>query len=149
MRHRNFYGYPLDDLISMNIDEINILTPEEVAAERQKARREERNFFIFQHHLADGDIRTVHVYSYPVDINGVIYLFSSIIDQTVLAAAQNRNQRQIIGVIGLISLGIITATMFLIIVWRKNVSLKEAQSGEAHLKNMLEYICELREDIHS
>ena len=47
-----FYGYPKDQLIGMNIDNINMLAPEEVATERQRAANEERNFFVFKHQLA-------------------------------------------------------------------------------------------------
>ena len=47
-----FYGYPKDQLIGMNIDNISMLTPEEVATERQRAANEERNFFVFKHQLA-------------------------------------------------------------------------------------------------
>lgn len=63
-----FYGYPLEILLEMNISEINTLSPEEVAAERLRALNEERNFFIFKHRLANGDIKTVHVYSYPIGL---------------------------------------------------------------------------------
>lgn len=73
----SFYGYSLDTLISMNISNINTLSPEEVAAERLRALNEERDFFIFKHRLANGDIKTVHVYSYPIDIKGETYLFPS------------------------------------------------------------------------
>ena len=70
-----FYGYSLETLINMNINNINTLSPEEVAAERLLALNEEREFFIFQHLLANGEIKIVHVYSYPIDINGETYLF--------------------------------------------------------------------------
>ena len=88
----DFYGYPLNDLLEMNINEINTLSPEEIAAERAKALAEERNFFIFKHRLSNGEIKTVYVYSYPVEINGESYLYSIIIDQTAFVLAQNRNR---------------------------------------------------------
>ena len=104
----DFYGYSLEDLMGMNINLINTLTPEEVAAERLKALEEERNFFVFRHRLANGDIRTVHVYSYPVAINGDTYLFSIIIDQTAYTIIQNRNR---IIIILAISILIIATTL--------------------------------------
>ena len=122
-----FYGYPKDQLIGMNIDNINMLTPEEVAAERQRAANEERNFFVFKHRLADGDIRTVHVYSYPVQIDGETYLYSFIIDQTVLAATEARNRLLVIGLISLISLGALITTTFMIVLWRKNLRVKNSE----------------------
>jgi len=42
----DYYGYDIETLLSMTIDQINTLTPEEVAKERLKALEEERNFFI-------------------------------------------------------------------------------------------------------
>jgi len=61
----NFYGYGRDALKSMSIQQINILSPEQVAAERALAEREGRNYFIFRHALADAQVRTVEVYSQP------------------------------------------------------------------------------------
>lgn len=131
----DFYGYPLDDLIGMNIDNINMLTPDEVAAERLRAANEERNFFVFKHRLANGDIRTVHVYSYPVQISGETYLYSFIIDQTVLATTEARNRLLIIGVLSLITLGIITTSTLMIILWRKNLKVKESEQRFKILHN--------------
>lgn len=59
-----FYGYPR--LVGMYIQDINILSPEEVAAERQRAVLESRNYFLFPHRLADGSVSMVEVYSSPV-----------------------------------------------------------------------------------
>lgn len=110
----DFYGYPLDVLLEMNIDQINMLTPEEVAEERLKALAEERNFFIFKHKIASGDIKTVYVYSYPVEIEGESYLYSIIIDQTAFVITQNRNKALIIITITLMGLAI-AVTSFLAI----------------------------------
>ncbi len=61
-----FYGYPHGRLLSLNITDLNALSPEDVARERERALREERSYFIFPHRLADGCVRTVEVYSSPV-----------------------------------------------------------------------------------
>lgn len=123
----DFYGYSLAVLENMNIDDINQLSSEEVAAERLKAANEERNFFVFKHRLADGEIRPVHVYSYPVTINDEDYLYSIIIDQTALVAAESRSRWLMIGTLGLITLGIITTTTLLVIIKRLNKNLKESE----------------------
>ncbi len=78
----NFYGYSLDDLRSMSIQQINALPPEEHAAERKRAVAEERNYFIFPHRLANGEIRTVEVHSSPMITQGKTLLFSIIHDIT-------------------------------------------------------------------
>ncbi len=75
-----YYGYQQQHLVSMNISEINTLSPDEVALERQHALHEERNYFYFRHRLATGEVRDVEVYSTPVDVSGVPLLFSIIHD---------------------------------------------------------------------
>ncbi len=106
----DFYGYSIEVLLEMNINQINILTPEEIDVEIQKAVEEERNFFIFKHRLSNGDIRTVYVYSNPVEINGEIYLYSTIVDQTAFVIAQNRNRILIIIVISTLVLATIVTS---------------------------------------
>ncbi|GAA0786664.1 sensor domain-containing protein [Marinobacterium sediminicola] len=78
----NFYGYPVEQLTGMRIQQINTFTAEQVAAERAMAESEGRNFFIFRHRLADGEIRTVEVYSRPYRFEGKSLLYSIISDIT-------------------------------------------------------------------
>jgi PAS domain S-box-containing protein len=77
-----FYGYTKSRLLSMSIQDINVLPPEEVEAQRNLALKEERNYFIFPHRLANGEVRTVEVYSAPIEENGSNVLFSIIHDIT-------------------------------------------------------------------
>ncbi len=78
----NFYGYSIDQLRGMSIDQINTLPKDTISAERQLALREERNFFVFPHRLANGDIRSVEVHSSPLSLKGRQVLFSIIHDIT-------------------------------------------------------------------
>ena len=77
-----FYGYPKSTLCRMNINHINMLSPEQVATEYKKALHEERNYFIFPHKLADGTERIVEVYSSPISVQEKKVLFSIIHDIT-------------------------------------------------------------------
>ncbi|MBA3024007.1 MAG: EAL domain-containing protein [Gammaproteobacteria bacterium] len=77
-----FYGYGEARMRQMNISDINTQTREELLHERQQALREERNFFVFPHRLADGSLRTVEVHSSPVEVDGRKLLFSIIHDIT-------------------------------------------------------------------
>jgi PAS domain S-box-containing protein len=77
-----FYGYKKAKLCKMRIDEINVLPPEQVAAERQKALHEERNYFVFPHRLANGETRIVEVHSSPISFQEKRVLFSIIHDIT-------------------------------------------------------------------
>jgi PAS domain S-box-containing protein len=77
-----FYGYDLLTLRSMSIDNINQLTPEQIAEERIKALKNKCNYFVFPHKLSNGKIRTVEVHSAPVKYEGNHILFSVIHDIT-------------------------------------------------------------------
>ncbi|KZN57655.1 EAL domain-containing protein [Pseudoalteromonas luteoviolacea] len=77
----DFYGYSKAQLENLYIQEINQFTPQQVEKERLSALNEGRNYFIFQHRLANGENRTVSVYSSPfMDANGEALLFSVIQD---------------------------------------------------------------------
>lgn len=76
----NFYGYTKQQLESMKIQSINQFTAAQVAEERKNAEQENRNFFIFRHQLASGDVKTVEVYSVPIIYENRKLLFSIIKD---------------------------------------------------------------------
>jgi len=77
-----FYGYPLEQLKQMTIQQINTLTPEQVAQERLAAESEGRNYFVFRHRLANNEFRTVEVHSRPYRFDEQNLLFSIINDIT-------------------------------------------------------------------
>jgi diguanylate cyclase (GGDEF)-like protein/PAS domain S-box-containing protein len=77
-----FYGWSQEALCTMTIQEINQLSPDEVALERESAFREERNYFIFPHRLANGETRMVEVHSTPVNMGTRSVLVSIIHDIT-------------------------------------------------------------------
>ena len=78
----DFYGYSKSVLKSMNIDEINFLPKELVKIERGKASKNNLNYFLFQHRLANGEERTVEVHSSPINFPEKQFLFSIIHDIT-------------------------------------------------------------------
>jgi PAS domain S-box-containing protein len=77
-----FYGYPEDELRGMAISRINTLTEDEIRLDRQQALEIKRNHFVFPHRLASGEIRTVEVYSTPIDDHEKTLLFSIVYDIT-------------------------------------------------------------------
>lgn len=85
-----FYGYTINDMRGMNIAQINTQSPEEVDAERSRALALEQNYFEFTHRLANGDERTVEVYSSPVDVEGRALLFSIVHDITERKLLEDR-----------------------------------------------------------
>ncbi|MFZ4740716.1 MAG: PAS domain-containing protein, partial [Bacteroidales bacterium] len=77
-----FYGYSKTELLAMRIDEVNMLSVEQIKIEREKAIHEERNYFVFPHRLANGELRTVEVHSSPIVLKNQRILFSIIHDIT-------------------------------------------------------------------
>jgi diguanylate cyclase (GGDEF)-like protein/PAS domain S-box-containing protein len=77
-----FYGYSLEELKGMSIQQINTLSREEVYARRQQAIQGEKQYFLFPHRLKNQEIRMVDVHSSPLEMDGQTYLFSVITDAT-------------------------------------------------------------------
>ncbi|NJP04526.1 MAG: PAS domain S-box protein [Chloroflexaceae bacterium] len=89
-----FYGYPHDVLVRMNIADISILTREEIFAEMERAKREQRTHFTFRHRLADGRIRDVDVYSGPIQFQDKCLLYAIIHDTTAQKEAERALQQR-------------------------------------------------------
>jgi len=77
-----FYGYSIEHLKTMRIQQINMLSPDEVADALAQAARHERNVFVFPHRLSDGSVRTVEVRTSPIEAGNCCLLFSIIHDVT-------------------------------------------------------------------
>lgn len=93
----NYYGYSRSQLQQMKIQQINTLSRDQVKQEICRAVREQRNYFLFNHQLADGSMRSVEVYSSPVTVEGRALLYSIIHDvgqelsfQHAVAASETR-----------------------------------------------------------
>ncbi|OQY05036.1 MAG: hypothetical protein B6I20_01945 [Bacteroidetes bacterium 4572_117] len=78
----DFYGYSIDEITQMNINQINTLSTEEVLQEMRQAKNEKRNKFFFKHKLANKQIRDVEVYSGKIQFTEKEYLYSIIYDIT-------------------------------------------------------------------
>jgi diguanylate cyclase (GGDEF)-like protein/PAS domain S-box-containing protein len=93
-----FYGYSVDTLLSMRIEDINALSHEQVQSEMRLARAQDRNFFIFTHRLANGEQRTVEVRSSPVFWLGrdsLLSIVTDISDRIEALSAVERQQGQL------------------------------------------------------
>ena len=86
----HFYGYNYDELVKMNINEINVLSEEEIHAKMQKSVSSQQNHFLFKHQLANSEIRDVDVYSGKIVIGGEKLLYSIVHDVTDRVIAQNK-----------------------------------------------------------
>ena len=77
-----FYGWSCEELQKMKIQQINILSPEEILKSMTKAKSGDRFHFEFKHKRADGSIRDVDVFSANIEISGKVYLYSIVHDNT-------------------------------------------------------------------
>ena len=75
-----YYGWSRESLRSMHIQDINLLSFEEIAREIEKVKARNRVHFEFQHRRADGSIRDVAVFSSRIRMKGKDYLHSIIHD---------------------------------------------------------------------
>lgn len=76
----NFYGWSREELKKKRIQDINTLSPEEIAAEIEKVKKEKRIHFEFRHRRADGSIRDVAILSSVIRLKNKEYLHSIIHD---------------------------------------------------------------------
>jgi PAS domain S-box-containing protein len=83
-----FYGWAIAELKQMRIQQINILPPETVKAEMEKAVSSESARFEFRHRRADSSIRDVEVFSNKIEVAGKGFLYSIVQDITERKLAQ-------------------------------------------------------------
>lgn len=88
-----FYGWSVDELRSMHMQDINALPADRVAEEMERARHQKRIHFEFRHRRADGSLRDVEVLSSSVDIGGRPYLHSIVHDITGKRVAEEERQQ--------------------------------------------------------
>ena len=77
-----FYGWSVEELRQMSIQQINTMPTEAVKREMEKARSQDGLVFEFRHRRSDGTIRDVEVFSNKVEITGKALLYSIIHDIT-------------------------------------------------------------------
>jgi len=124
-----FYGYTLEQLKSMQFSQLNIMSAEETTKEMQDAQMEQRNFFVFQHRVASGEIKTVEVFSFPVEQERRSLLFAiihNITEKTLLSIRHNRLVTFLLIVGGIIIIVLLMLSIALFESKRKIKSAKEA-----------------------
>jgi diguanylate cyclase (GGDEF)-like protein/PAS domain S-box-containing protein len=84
-----YYGHTEQELRGMEISRINILPEQEIRSEMQLALQERRNYFMFRHRLADGEVRVVEVHSSAIEFEGKPLLFSIVFDITERKLAED------------------------------------------------------------
>ncbi len=89
----NFYGWSLEELRKMRIQQITNVTPEEVKLNLANAKTLKQNEFLFRHKRADGSVRDVEVFSNNIEINGKDILYAIIHDITERKLAAEESDR--------------------------------------------------------
>lgn len=79
---KHFYGHRFNTEDSLSIYDLNALTMEEVNNNIKNAAIQKNNYFILPHKLASGEIRTVEVYTSPIEMSDEKLLFAIIHDIT-------------------------------------------------------------------
>ena len=77
-----FYGYEREYMLKMSIYEINTLDKDDINTEIHNVLENKRNYFVFKHKLANGDIRDVEIYSGKIRYGDSEKLLSVIHDIT-------------------------------------------------------------------
>lgn len=75
-----YYGYTKERLLTLRIEDINILNQVQIAEEMYQAKKENRNYFQFVHRLANNELREVEVHSSSIKVDSREFLFSIIYD---------------------------------------------------------------------
>ncbi|ABL65571.1 PAS domain S-box protein [Chlorobium phaeobacteroides] len=78
----DFYGWSIEELTSMNIEQINTTSSELVTLDTEKCGSLHQSCVSFRHRRADGSIRDVEVFSNNIEIAGNILYYSTIHDVT-------------------------------------------------------------------
>lgn len=84
-----FYGYTLNEIRQKHIYEINRLDKKQVLEKMKKAQAGTQSTFLFEHQLANGDIKQVEVHSGLIHYKGRQVLYSTVIDVSEREVAYN------------------------------------------------------------
>ncbi|HBL84274.1 MAG: hypothetical protein A2Y17_07535 [Clostridiales bacterium GWF2_38_85] len=77
-----FYGYAREEMLQMTIYQINTLTNNDIENALSNAVRFKRNYFIFKHKKASGEIIDVEVFSGPITFRNKKLIYSMVHDIT-------------------------------------------------------------------
>ena len=78
----DFYRWPIEVLKLMNLNQINILSPEEIKRELKKWDSKDKWHVSFPHRRADGSVREVEVFAKKIEIHGKALIYDIIYDIT-------------------------------------------------------------------
>lgn len=77
-----FYGWSVEELKQMKINQINTLSKEDIDVAFQSVLSKNNQQFEFRHRRADGSIRDVEIFSSKIEINGKDHIYHIVHDIT-------------------------------------------------------------------
>ena len=86
----DFYGWSVEQLKQMHIQQITNVSSDEVMVNMDKIRASKQNQFLFRHRRADGSIRDVEVFSNKIELEGKDILYAIIHDVTERILAEHQ-----------------------------------------------------------
>lgn len=89
----DYYGYMLEQLRQLTIDQINLLPREEILHRMAGAMDRKQQHFRFCHRLASGEQRDVEIYSGPVVVHGQELLYTIVHDITDRVRIERERER--------------------------------------------------------
>ncbi|OQX30968.1 MAG: hypothetical protein B0D96_12280 [Candidatus Sedimenticola endophacoides] len=77
-----FYGYPIEFMQAMSLSDLNAMPAEQLKEQITSAKSAERDHYLFQHRLSNGELRDVEMYTTGVRLHGNNLLYAIIHDIT-------------------------------------------------------------------
>lgn len=113
----DFYGYSIEELESMNIQQIHTITLEEAESRRQDTVANWENSYVIEHRLANGELRTVEVYSCLHTYGEKTILYATIYDITEKVLLEQKSEKTtlivfIIMFCGLFIFGLLSLSLY-------------------------------------
>ena len=78
----SFYGYSHNELLALKISDLSARAGDQITEAMAGAQNKEHGHYYFEHRLATGEVRSVEIFSSPVETGGKELLYSIIIDIT-------------------------------------------------------------------
>ena len=137
-----FYGFTQDQLRDRTVFDLNTMPKDQVLEEMRRATSEQRNSFSFSHRLADGTVREIETYSWPITIKNKKVLFSIVHDITErntaekqLAAQSRTMLRRTVIYLTLLGCALVVQ---IVVIFQLIHNLKEKREALASLKSSRE-----------
>jgi len=89
-----YYGWTLEEITCRKISHINALPDDGTTDGEQRAADQKRNYSIFKHRLANGEIRDVEVYSGPLELHSQSLLYYIVHDINERKLAEEELRRK-------------------------------------------------------